>query len=150
MGTRAFYSGLVIVGIFTAIVYWSYLLAPDWMFNYVVRASQVPFPIVALILLLYFAMYAAGYWLKFKMQARGRVALAGLVLLLVAGSVILPVAFGERYTKVGTAEEFFGGTAVPLPQSAVGKTPATLTLALVPLGIFLILWSRREKFHWDL
>jgi hypothetical protein len=144
--THAFFSGLLVVGIFTAIVFWSYLLAPDWMFNYVVRASEVPTALVVLVLAFYFAAYAAGFLLKFKMQRLGRGALIGLILVLAAGCVIVPVAFGERYTKVGSADEFFNGTAIPLPESEVGKAPATLTLGLLPLGILLIWWSRREKF----
>jgi hypothetical protein len=144
--TRAFVSGLVIIALFSALVYYSYLLAPDWMFNYFTRASDVPSWLIVYIFVLYFFAYAAGFMLKFELQKMGKgfVIVMGVVLL--AASIAVPMALGDRYMMVGTLDQFYDGQAIPLPQSPVGKVPGTLTLVLIPLAIGLLIWSRRQKF----
>lgn len=143
--TRAFLSGFVVTAIFSGVVYYSYLLAPDWMFNYVVRASDVPRVVVALIFVGYFLAYALGFWLKIKLDRLGWGPVGLLMLLLAGASAALPMAFGKRYTQVGSYEAFVSGTAVPLAESFVGGTPTYITIALVPVGILLIFWARRER-----
>lgn len=144
--TRAFVSGLIIVILFSALVYDSYLLAPDWMYNYFTRASDVPSWMVPYIFVLYLAAYAAGFVFKFEIEKVGRPALILAIVLLAAASVLIPISLGTRYTMVGSMDQFLSGQAVPLPKSPVGKVPGNLTLALLPLGIGLLIWSRRQKF----
>lgn len=143
--TRGFFSGFVVVALFSGLVYYSYLLAPDWMYNYFVRASDVPSWVVPYLFVLYFAAYAGGFVFKFELEKVGKGALWSVIALLIAASAVIPLSLGERYTRVGTMEQFHAGQAVPLPKSPVGKVPANLTLVLVPLGIALLLWSRKER-----
>lgn len=143
--TRAYFSGKLIVALFSVLVFYSYLLAPDWMFNYFTRASDIPSWMIVYIFILYFFAYAAGFMLKFELSKMGK----GLVIVmggvLLAASIAVPMALGDRYMMVGTLDQFYDGQAIPLPQSPVGKVPGTLTLVLVPLAIGLLVWSRRQK-----
>ena len=144
--TRAHISGKLVVALFVGLVYYSYLLAPDWMFNYFTHASDVPFWMVVYILILYFFAYSAGFILKFEFAKMGKWCPIVIGIVLLAACVIIPISMGTRYTMVGTLEQFQNGQAIPLPQSPVGKLPGTLTLLLVPISLGLLYWSRRQKF----
>lgn len=144
--TRAYVSGKIIVALFSALVYWSYKLAPDWMFNYFTRDADVPGWMIVYIFLLYFVAYAAGFVLKFETAKIHKAYPIILMLVLLAASAAIPIAMGDRYMMVGTMDQFLNHAATPLPQSPVGKVPGTITLALLPLGIGLLWWSRKEKF----
>ncbi len=144
--TRGFASGFLVVGLFSALVYYSYLLAPDWMFNYFTKAEDVPHWMIPYIFILYFVAYAAGFVLKFELEKIGKPLLILAILILTAASALIPISLGTRYTKVGSMDQFLAGDALPLPKSPVGKVPGNLTLALLPLGIFLLVWSRKQRF----
>jgi hypothetical protein len=144
--TRAYISGKIVVALFSALVYWSYLLAPDWMFNYFTRASDVPGWMIVYIFLLYFVAYAAGFAMKFETAKIHKAYPILLMIVLAAASALIPISLGARYTTVGTLDQFLNQTAVPMLQSPVGKVPGTITLALLPIGLGLLWWSRKEKF----
>lgn len=144
--TRAYISGKLVVALFSGLVYYSYLLAPDWMFNYFTRDADVPGWMIAYIFLLYFVAYASGFAMKFETAKIHKAYPILLMIVLLAASAAIPIALGERYMLVGTMEEFLNRTAVPLPQSAVGKVPGTLTLAIIPIGLGLLWWSRKGRF----
>jgi len=144
--TRAFVSGFLVVALFSALVYYSYLLAPDWMFNYFTKASAVPSWMIPYIFALYFAAYAAGFVFKFELAKMGKGTLSFAIVVLILASALVPISLGTRYTMVGSMDQFLAGQALPLPKSPVGKVPGNLTLALLPLGILLLLWSRKQRF----
>lgn len=144
--TRAYLSGKGVVTLFIGLVYYSYRLAPDWMHMYFVKAAEVPEWIVFYILFLYYFAYDAGFFLKIELEKiRKGLALAALAVTL-AGSVLVVLPIKDRYGRVGTLEEFQAGRAIPLSESPVGRVPATLSLLLLPLGVGLLFWSRRQKF----
>ena len=144
--TRAHFSGKLIVAAFAGLAYYSYLLAPDWMFNYFTRASDIPLWIIVYIFVLYFFAYSAGFLLKFELAKMGKGWPIVMGIVLLAACIAVPSAMGSRYMMVGTLEQFQSGQSIPLPQSPVGRIPGTLTLVLVPLAIGLLFWSRRQKF----
>jgi hypothetical protein len=144
--TRAYLSGKFVVALFSALVYYSYRLAPDWMFNYFARDVDVPGWMIIYIFVLYFVAYAAGFAMKFETAKIHKAYPVLLMIALLAASAAIPISLGTRYTLVGSMDQFLAGTAVPLTQSAVGKVPGTLTLAIVPIGLGLLWWSRRERF----
>lgn len=144
--TRAYQTGRIVVALFAILVYYSYRLAPDWMFNYFTKASEVPIWMIIYLFVLYFVAYAAGFLIKFELGKIHKVLPILFGLILLAASVTIPTALGDRYTMVGTIEQFNNGNAVPLAQSAVGKVPGMLTLALVPIGLGFFFWSRKQRF----
>ena len=146
MATRAYWSGKVIMTLFVALVYYSYLLSPDWMWMYFVRASDVPGWITFYLLILYYFAYDAGFFLKFELGKIKRSYPVLMMLLMLASAVAVVMPLKERYLNVGTLDQFLAGQGtVPLAQSAVGKVPGTLSAILIPLAIGLLLWSRRQK-----
>ncbi len=146
MLTRAYLSGKIIVSAFIAIVYYSYLLAPDWMWMYFVRDSDMPRWMVFYILILYYFAYDVGFFLKFELAKIRSSFPALMVAIALAASVIVVLPLKDRYTKVGTYDEYHAGGGVALPQSAVGTVPGILSALLAPLAIGLLVWSRRQKF----
>lgn len=146
MLTRAYLSGKIILLAFVLIVFYSYLLAPDWMYMYFVKASDVPAWIVFYILVLYFFAYDAGFFLKFALEKMHRSFPAIMILLMLAAAVVVVLPLKNRYLSVGTLEQFRSGHTVPLSESAVGKVPGILSAFLLPLGLGLLIWSRRQRF----
>ncbi len=145
--TRAYLSGKIIMTLFVALVYYSYLIAPDWMWMYFVRASDVPLWIVIYVLVLYYFAYDAGFFLKFEMGKINKILPPLFMVVCLVWEVGVTMALKERYTLVGSLEQFLHGQGTPLAQSAVGKVPGTLTLVLLPLGVGLLLWSRRQRWN---
>lgn len=146
MKTRAYISGKIIVTLFIALVYYSYLLAPDWMWMYFVKASDMSSWIVFYILILYYFAYDVGFFLKIELGKLHKVFPLIALGLALAASVAVTLPLHKRYMNVGTLEQFQSGQTTPLPESPVGKVPGTLSAVLLPLAIGLLIWSRREKF----
>lgn len=146
MLTRAYLSGKIVVTSFVVLVYYSYLLAPDWMFMYFAKASELPAWMPFYILILYYFAYDAGFFLKFALGKIHRSFPAVMLLLMLAASVVVVLPIKDRYLNVGTLEQFRAGQTIPLAQSPVGRVPGTLSALLLPLGVGLLVWSRRQKF----
>ncbi len=146
LGTRANLSGKILLTIFVLLVYYSYRLAPDWMFMYFVKASEVPSWMIVYLFVLYYLAYDVGFLLKFEFQKIHRSLPIVFLALSLAASVLVTVPLKERYWNVGTYDEYHSGRTVPLSESPVGKVPGRITLLLLPLGIALLLWSRKQKF----
>lgn len=145
MRTRAYFSGKIVVTLFVALVYYSYLLAPDWMWMYFIKASDLPSWIVWYVLLLYYFAYDVGFFLKIELaKLHPKLPIFAIVVALVS-SILVTLPLRHRYLHVGTLEQYQSGQTTPLPQSPVGRIPGNLTLLLIPLGMGLIYWSRREK-----
>jgi hypothetical protein len=144
--TRAYFCGKIVVTLFVALVYYSYLLAPDWMWMYFVKASDVPSWIVWYVLILYYFAFALGFVLKMELAKIHSKLPILAVILAVASAVLVTVPLGHRYMNVGSLEQYQAGQTTPLPQSPVGRVPGNLTGILIPLGFGLIYWSRKEKF----
>lgn len=145
IATRAFWSGKLIVLLFAVLVYYSYLLSPDWMWMYFAKASDLPSWFTWYALILYFFAYAAGFFLKFELGKVSKGLPVLLLLAMLAASVGVTLPLKDRYMNVGTMEQYRAGQTTPLNQSPVGKVPGTLSAVLVPLAIGLLVWSRRQK-----
>lgn len=144
--TRAFVSGKIITGLFVLIVYYSYLLAPDWMWMYFIRGAELPGWMVWYVLALYFFAYALGFLMKFELEKLSTKSpfLMMLFMLVAEAGIIFPLK--DRYLHVGTYSEFYSNLALPLPESVVGTVPGVLTGILVVIAILLLVWSRRQTF----
>ncbi len=145
MRTRAYFSGKIVVTLFVALVYYSYLLAPDWMWMYFVKASDVPSWVVWYVLILYFFAYDVGFFLKGELGKIHKALPVVAIILSLVSAVLVTLPLGDRYMNVGTLEQFQAGQTTRLPQSPVGKVPGNLTAVLLPLGVGLLIWSRRQK-----
>ncbi len=144
--TRAFGSGKFIVTLFVLIVYYSYVLAPDWMWMYYVANSDLPRWMVFYVLGLYYFAFFAGFSLTVEGRKMNRYYPPFLMVVMVLAELALIWGLRERYLAVGTFTDYIAGTTVPLAESAVGTTPMYLSLVLIPIGIGLLVWSRKQRF----
>lgn len=144
--TRAFISGKFVVTLFVIIVYYSYRLAPDWMWMYFVKASDLPGWMVWYMLILYFFAYTSGFAITVEGRKWQGWYPPLLIIAMVVWEVALILALKERYLVVGTQKQFLAGTAAHLAKSTVGTIPVYMTLLLIPLGLGMLLWSRKQKF----
>ena len=143
--SRAWISGKLIVTAFVGIVYYSYLLAPDWMWMYFVPADSLPAWMVFYGLILYYFAYASGFFVGREIAKLSKLLPIVYILLMLAAEGAIIYALRDRYLVVGSLAEFKAGTAVPLAESSVGGLPSVLSALLIPLSLVLILWSRRQK-----
>jgi hypothetical protein len=143
--TRAFWAGTVVALGFMGLAAYGYAKAPDWMFMYLLPASEVPFWMIVYAFILYYVLYLAGFFLYHELRkihpALGFLAI--LIALVASVVVILPVM--DAYQTVATYEEFHQGKGMPLNESAVGKNSTLPGVALLILGVILFMWSRRQK-----
>lgn len=143
--SRAFIAGSVVVCLFIAIVAYSYILAPSWMFMYFVDPTLVPTWLIVYFLLLYYVTYVLGFLLHRELhRLSSTVGWVALGIMLVA-SVAVIAPLWEEYTTVATYHDFQEGVGgVPLNESALGRfaTPATGVLLVVALSS--LYWARRQ------
>lgn len=147
--SHAFWGGMFIAASFSALAYWSYLIAPDWMFMYVVEAKQVPAIIVYGILILYACVYAFGFTAKFELEKISSSLPILAVILCVIAEVGIILSFKDQYINVATRAQFLSGAKqfwIPLPKSKVGGFPIGFFGAmLVPAAFMLLWWSRKQE-----
>lgn len=147
--SHAFWGGMFIVASFSALAYWSYLIAPDWMFMYVVEAKQVPAILVYGILILYACVYAFGFTAKFELEKISSFFPILAIILCVIAEVGIILSFKDQYINVATREQFLNGAKqfwTPLPKSKVGGFPiGFFGAALVPAAFGLLFWARKNE-----
>lgn len=143
--TRAFISGKFVITLFIIIVFYSYLLAPDWMWMYFAPAETIPMWIVIYVLIMYYFAYAVGFLLQRELAKISSALPVFYVVLMFFAEIGMILSLWDRYSHVGTLAEYQAGTAIPLAESAVGGLPSILTGILFLAGIGLIFWSRRQE-----
>jgi len=143
--TRAFFAGSVIALGFMGLAAYGYAKAPDWMFAYLIPASQVPFWMVVYIFVLYYFLFLAGFFLYPQLRRiHPALALLALVLSIIA-SVVVVLPVNQAYQTIATYEEFHQGRGVALSESEIGRHSMIPGVALLIVGVALLMWARRQK-----
>ncbi|MBI2343864.1 MAG: hypothetical protein HYV02_06005 [Deltaproteobacteria bacterium] len=146
--TRAFRWGLATVTIFNIAAMVAYLWYPDWMWMYIVHASEwsatVHFPIMCIAVASYYLLFLWGFDWGLRRRLRNAAYWPIAVsLLLASGVILLPVL--NRYLSVGSRQEFQTGMAITLYQSPLAmlyNIAIALMLLIGGCGFWL---ARREK-----
>lgn len=99
----------------TAVV--CYLIAPDWMWMYILDSRHVSWPLMVYVSVMYHVLLFAGLLIAETMLAYRRLVWGGIWLLL-AGTTLICVVWFSRLWFVGTVSEFYRGLAVPLIQKS--------------------------------
>jgi len=145
--TRAFVVGLLVLTLFNFTVIYSYLVAPDWMFMYFLKAETIPPWMIGYTLLFYYLVFIFGFFLKTELGKIHPILpwmALGISFLGTVG-VILPLK--KQYLTVTTFEQFHNtGVGLALSQSPVGEIPAYLTPVILMAALLGLLWSRRQQF----
>ncbi len=114
--TKIFWASCRLAGLFVALVMASYVFYPDWMWMYFVSTEGLGFAqqmaIVAYVfLMLYSPPFLAGYFWGSTFRANKKAWWAGIILNLALEGLLI-FALWDRYSAVGTREEFLRGATM--------------------------------------
>jgi hypothetical protein len=114
--TKTFWAGCRLAGLFVALVMASYVFYPDWMWMYFVSTKALGFTlqtaIVAYVFLMLYAIpFIAGYFWGSTFRANKKAWLASIISNLALEGLLI-FALWDRYSAVGTREEFLQGATV--------------------------------------
>ncbi len=113
---KTFWASCRLAGLFVALVMASYVLYPDWMWMYFVSTKALgltqQIAIVSYVfLMLYVIPFVAGYFGGSTFRANKKVWRAGIILNLALEGMLI-FALWNRYSAVGTREEFLQGSTM--------------------------------------
>lgn len=112
--TKAFFASVRLAAAFLAVVAVSYAVAPDWMWTYYVRPSEVTAAGLFYVALVFYLLpYASGVFIGQLCMRNRKRWIIGIITCLIVQAAMLG-GWWQRYTHVGTAEEFFAGAAQPI------------------------------------
>lgn len=144
-----FWHGLIFTTLFNAAVFYAALQFPDWMWMYFLEDSRnSPVELIYLFLFLYYLPYILGFYLGhlLVLKSRGLWLLFALFLLGWEGWLI--VRLFDRYSVVGTRQDYLNGTAISLfsPQNPIGIV-MNLAVGLMILYYLVVSWHYLRKYR---
>lgn len=140
----AFRWGLLFSSIFIISVIISYFMAPHWMWMYFPEDPQIGIlDWIYILLFLYYLPYAGGYFLTRELRKKGFIYGAIIALISLLGEIFIVLRLWDRYTHVGTREEFLSGTATLLWKSSV-NTVFNIAIPVMVI-VFIISLVRIRK-----
>ena len=141
-----FWHGLVFSTLFNAIVLYSTLKFPDWMWMYFVEAPQLGmFDLAYIFFFLYYLPYGTGFYLGRDLLKRYKSAVWLLILFLMAVEAWVVWKLFDRYEVIGTRQQFLDGTAISLfsPQNPIG--PVMNGGVALMIIYYLTLWWKSRR-----
>lgn len=147
--SRYFWHGLVFATIFNGAVVYAIIKYPDWMWMYYLEdSSNSPLELIYIFIFLYYFPYILGFYLGRLLVFKGKrlwLLLAGF-LLAWEGWIVFHLF--DRYSVVGTREEFLSGTAVSLfsPENPVGMA-MNVSVGLMVVYYLVVWWLYRRQPH---
>lgn len=110
-----FWHGLIFVSIFNIVVIVSALRFPHWMWMYFLdKPKHTPLELVYIFLFLYYLPYALGYYLGRDLKRLSLIWGYFFILFMAATEAWLIWQLFDRYSVIGTWQEFQAGQAVSL------------------------------------
>ena len=145
--SRYFWHGLVFTTLFNAVVFYSALKFPDWMWMYFLENSRMGGVTLAyLFLFLYYIPYAAGFYLGRDAVRRGFFFWLVLALLFVVAEIWLVWKLFDRYSVIGTRTEYLEGKGISLfsPENPIGLY-MNGTVGLMIIYYLWVAWHYRRS-----
>ncbi len=140
----AFRWGLLFSSIFIVSVIISYFMAPHWMWMYFPENPKIGvLDWIYILLFLYYLPYAGGYFLARELRKKGFIYGAIVALISLLEEIFIVLRLWDRYTHVGTREEFLNGTANLLWKSSVNIV-FNITIPIL-IVVFIISFIRIRK-----
>lgn len=142
--SRAFWKGVVFTTLFNAAVLYAAIVYPDWMWMYFLDESRLGFwPLLYLFLFLYYLPYILGFYLGALAIRRGVAAWIFFSLFCLVWEGWLVITLFDRYSVVGTREEFLAGTALSLfsPENRMGMV-LNGTVAVMVVYYLVCVWQQ--------
>jgi len=148
--SRWFWHGLFFSSVFNAAAVYSALHFPDWMWMYFTNESQnSKTELIYIFAFLYYVPFVCGFYLGLDLRKIASVFWFVLILLCVLSEVWIVAHLFDRYSVLGTREQYYQSTAVSLFATDHALQPV-MTGSLVVMGIYflLVFFSyRRAKKH---
>jgi len=143
----AFWKGIFFATLFNAAVLYAAIIYPDWMWMYFVEESRLGFwPLLYLFLFLYYLPYILGFYLGKWTADRGFVSWLLFCFFCLGWEGWLVVTLFNRYSVVGTREEFLAGGALSLfsPENRMGMI-LNGTIAVMVVIYLVCLWQHLRR-----
>lgn len=142
--SSAFVEGLKFITIFNASVLLCYIVSPDWMWMYFLETARVPlWGLIYLFLTLYYLPYIAGFLLGLETRDNGGWWKGSLICLAAEGLIV--ALLWERYSKVGTLQEFRSGSARNLFGEFHAVSAIMNVAVVISLVYFVWIWLGFRK-----
>lgn len=148
LGSRYFWHGVVFATLFNLGVAYAVATYPDWMWMYYREDSRnTPSELAYLFIFLYYLPYTLGFYLGFDAKNRSFALWFGLLAFFAAAEGWLIWKLFDRYSVIGTREEFLNGTAVSLfgPDNPIALAVNGSVVLMVFYYILVSMWHRKSK-----
>lgn len=145
--SRYFWHGLVFTTIFNGAVIYAIIKFPDWMWMYFLEDSTNSLiELIYIFIFLYYIPYILGFYLGHLLIVKSKAWWLGLSLFLLGWEAWVVLHLFDRYSVVGTREQFLNGTAVSLfsPENPVGLA-MNLSVGLMVVYFIGVWWFYRKR-----
>ncbi len=143
---------LLFSSVFNAAVFYAYLKFPDWMWMYFLSAPRnTPLELVYIFLFFYYFPCILGFYLGRVALSYGKMAWFLFALFLVASEAWIVFHLFDRYSVIGTREQYLNHTAISLfdPQNPIGLV-TNISVGLMLVYYLVLLWKvRKHKTYTD-
>lgn len=146
--SRFFWHGVIFTSIFNLAVVYAILYYPDWMWMYFLEDStNSTSELIYIFLFLYYLPYTLGFYLGYDFKNVSKALWGLLIFSLIATEAWLIIKLFDRYSVVGTREEYLSGTAISLfsPQNPLGPVLNGSVVAMIVYFIFVYIQYKRTR-----
>lgn len=144
----SFWHGLLFSTLFNVAVFYAVLRYPDWMSMYFTAQSRTysAIELIYIFLFFYYVPYFFGFYLGDVVLAKGRGLWIALILLLAVSEVWIVAHLFDRYSVIGTNQDYINKTGISLfsPQNPIGPA-MNGSVGLMILYYLGLLWAYRKK-----
>lgn len=140
-----FWHGVLFSTIFNIAVVYAIIRYPDWMWMYFVEQSRNGISeLIYLFIFLYYLPYVLGFYLGRLAMIKGFPCWWGTLLFFAGWEVWLVAHLFDRYSVIGSRDDFFQGRALSLfgPQNPIGPV---MNLSLGAMALYFIVLIVRYK-----
>lgn len=145
---KYFWHGIVFSTLFNGAVLYAIVKAPDWMWMYYLADSQNTIPeLIYIFIFLYYLPYALGFYLGVEFKQQSWLLWGMSLVFFAAAEGWLIFKLFDRYSVVGTNEEFANHTAISLfsPENPLGTVLNGSVVLMVVYFLFVIVLHRRSR-----
>ncbi len=143
-----FWHGVLFSTIFNVAVVYAIVYYPDWMWMYFLEQSRNSLvELVYLFIFLYYLPYVLGFYLGRMALIKGLKWWLGALLFFAGWEVWLVAHLFDRYSVIGSRNDFFEGKALSLfgPENPIGPVMNSSLGVLAVYFIVLVIFYKKRK-----
>ncbi len=145
--SRWFWHGFVFATIFNVAVLYAAIVFPDWMWMYFTNESHNSIPeLFCIFVFLYYLPFVGGFYLGLDLNKLSGFIWFLVVLFCLATEAWLILHLYDRYSVVGTREQYYQGTAISLfdPHHAMAPVMNGSLLVMVLYFIWVVYSAKKS------